>query len=86
MANGWTPERRARQAELIRRWRPWEKSMGPRTEAGKANASKNVLKGGRWKLLRDLARVLREQKNQLGASYKECDRDKLPSLANDSCG
>ena len=26
MANGWTPERRARQARAIRRWRPWEHS------------------------------------------------------------
>jgi len=24
MANGWTPERRARQAELIRTWCPWK--------------------------------------------------------------
>ena len=36
MANGWTPERRARQSALIRNWRPWEKSTGPKTEKGKA--------------------------------------------------
>lgn len=30
MANGWTPERRAHQAELIRQWLPWEKATGPR--------------------------------------------------------
>ena len=36
MANGWTPERRARQAELIRNWKPWERSTGPRTTDGKA--------------------------------------------------
>ncbi len=36
MANGWTPERRARQAEMIRQWRPWEKSTGPRTRERKA--------------------------------------------------
>ena len=28
MANGWTPERRARQADAIKRWRPWERSKG----------------------------------------------------------
>src|SRR3954451_21000362 len=35
-ANGWTPERRARQAEAIQQWKPWEKSTGPRTTRGKA--------------------------------------------------
>ena len=29
MGNGWTPERQARQAVLIRTWRPWEQSTGP---------------------------------------------------------
>jgi len=60
MANGWTPERRARQAKLIRRWRPWEKSTGPRTEAGKDAVSRNAYKGGTWRLLRELSSVLRE--------------------------
>ncbi|HUW37489.1 MAG TPA: hypothetical protein VMV91_09155 [Rhodocyclaceae bacterium] len=45
MAHGWTDERRARQAELIRSWRPWTKSTGPKTEAGKAIASQNVVVG-----------------------------------------
>ena len=65
MANGWTPERCARQAELIRRWRPWEKSTGPRTEAGKAVVSRNAYKGGAWRLLRELSRALREQNRRL---------------------
>ena len=65
MANGWTPERRVRQAELIRQWRPWEKSTGPRTETGKAVVSQNAYKGGTWRLLRDLSRALLEQRNQL---------------------
>jgi len=65
MANGWTPERRAHQAELIRQWRPWEKATGPRTEAGKAKASQNAYKGGTWRLLRDLAADLREQKDMI---------------------
>lgn len=61
MANGWTPERKARQAELIRRWRPWEQSTGPRTDEGKAKASANAYKGGKRPMFRELARVLREQ-------------------------
>jgi len=54
MANGWTPERRARQAEAIRRWKPWEKSTGPVTAAGKRRAAKNAAKGWRrqWAALR----------------------------------
>jgi len=56
MANGWTPARRARQAELIRTWRPWAKSTGPRTPDGKAAASRNAYAGGHWLLLRELSR------------------------------
>lgn len=42
MANGWTPERRARQAELIQRWKPWEKARGATTLEGKTVSSKNA--------------------------------------------
>lgn len=59
MTNGWTPERRARQAELIRQWRPWEKSTGPKTEAGKRVTSQNAYKGGIEPLVRGLWSVLR---------------------------
>ena len=40
---GWTEERRKKQAEAIRRWKPWEKSTGPRTAAGKARCKMNAL-------------------------------------------
>jgi len=39
----WTPERRAKQAETIRRTKPWEHSTGPRTEAGKQTSSRNAV-------------------------------------------
>ena len=65
MTNGWTPERRARQAMLIRRWRPWEKSTGPRTAEGKAISSRNAEKGGIREHLRALARLLRKQRDAL---------------------
>jgi len=61
MANGWTPERRARQEELIRRWRPWEESTGPRSAEGKAAVSRNAWKGGLRPLLRQVALLMREQ-------------------------
>lgn len=60
MANGWTPERKARQAALIRTWRPWVKSTGPRTAQGKARTSRNGFKGGHRELLRALVRMLEE--------------------------
>ena len=58
MSNGWTPERRARQAELIRKWKPWEGSTGPRTTEGKAHAARNGFKGGGWLQIRELAKAI----------------------------
>lgn len=65
MANGWTPERRERQAKLIQRWRPWEKSTGPRTAEGKAIVSRNAWKGGRRAMISRLRRTLREYEQAL---------------------
>ena len=69
MADGWTPERRARQAALIRTWRSWERSTGPRTPAGKATAANNADKGSASQLLRvlgaELRGVLRQQRELL---------------------
>lgn len=45
--SGWTPERKARQAELMRHWKPWERSTGPKTEAGKEVSKMNGWKHGR---------------------------------------
>ncbi len=44
MANGWTDERRAKQAAAIRRWKPWQQSTGPRTPEGKARSSRNAFR------------------------------------------
>ena len=63
--NGWNSERKARQAALIRHWRPWEQSTGPKTEAGKARVARNAFKGGVRPLLRELGRALQEQQEQL---------------------
>lgn len=40
--NGWTPERRRRQAELIHNWQPWKRSTGPISEDGKQRAKMNA--------------------------------------------
>ena len=43
---GWTEERRKAQAERIRQNKPWEKSTGPKSKAGKARSSMNAFKHG----------------------------------------
>lgn len=69
MANGWNPERRARQAALIKNWKPWERSTGPRTEAGKARSAGNAFKGGHLAEVRALTvavnALMREQRDLL---------------------
>ena len=66
MANGWTPERRARQAALIRTWKPWLTSTGPRTEEGKAQIAQNGFKGGHRRefqqVKKHLNALMREQR------------------------
>src|SRR3546814_10406247 len=61
MSHGWTPERRAKQAEAIHRWKPWQESTGPKSPEGKAWVSRNGWKGGTRPMLRELARPLRDQ-------------------------
>jgi len=46
MVNGWTVERRQRQAEQIQRWKPWKLSTGARTEEGKEVSKMNAVKHG----------------------------------------
>ena len=57
--NGWTPERRERQAASIHNWKPWQRSTGPKSSEGKSRSSKNAFKGAERPALRDLARLLR---------------------------
>lgn len=69
MANGWPSERRALQAELIKSWRPWDQSTGPRTAAGKstvaANRAKSRGESSVRATLRELRLLLREQREAL---------------------
>ena len=74
MANGWTPERRQRQAEAIRRWRPWERSTGPTSAAGKAKVARNADKGSVRQQLRTLSREL----NSALADMREFNRMARP--------
>ncbi len=56
-----TPEHRALRAELIRRWKPWEKSTGPKSAEGKERPAKRGFKGGTRETLRELAKILSDQ-------------------------
>jgi len=59
----WTPERKERQREAIQQWKPWEKSTGPRTDEGKATSSRNAMKMGDDKALRQFARAFKKVVN-----------------------
>ena len=54
-------KRRAKQAAAIRKWKPWERNPGVKTEAGKAISKMNALKhGARSAPTQKLAAILRE--------------------------
>ena len=65
MVNCWTEKHCKMQSEAIRRWKPWEKSTGPRTAKGKAIVAQNAFKGGLRPQLRELAKILRKQRHSL---------------------
>ena len=78
MASGWTPERRARQSALIRRWKPWECATGPISPAGKVRTARNAYKGGHWRELRDLRKIVNELLRDQRAGLREVLRYPQP--------
>ena len=72
ISNGWTPERRARQAEMIREWRPWEQSTGPVIEAGKVKSAANAKSLG--------VRAARREVRAVMALIREYDRQEREML------
>lgn len=66
--NGWTPERRAKQAAAIHRWKPWEQNPGVKTDAGKSISKMNALKhGARSASVQKLSAALRALEAVLAA-------------------
>lgn len=41
---------------MIRTWKPWAQSTGPKTDAGKARVSLNAWKGRYWRQMRELTK------------------------------
>lgn len=76
----WTPEERARQAELIKQWKPWKKA-GVKTPEGKAVSCMNARKHGMYSaehkaLLRELRqydKVLHDVRQRVVESRMDYD-------------
>jgi hypothetical protein len=63
VTRGWPPSRRKAQAERIRAQKPWLRSTGPRTIAGKQRMRLNALKHNmRSAAMLRLRRALQEQR------------------------
>ena len=69
----WTPAERNTQASLIRQWKPWRKSTGPKTESGKNKSAQNALKHG-MRSAKQLAelRLLNEALRQCRDFARQC--------------
>jgi hypothetical protein len=73
MSNGWTPERRRKQAELISRWKPWEQSTGPKTNEGKSTVASNAWRGGYREQLRALSKMVNEELRHARELVSSCN-------------
>ena len=63
--NGWTTERRQRQAQLIKQWQLWKHSTGARTIEGKAISARNAYKGGLRQQLKVIKQLLQDARQIL---------------------
>jgi hypothetical protein len=75
MTHGWTPERRKKQSKAIRKWKPWEKSTGPKTEEGKEkskmNAQKHGMRSAEFRLMESLLAAYRSAELKLRNRLKD---------------
>ena len=66
----WTPERRAKQSQAIRQWKPWAKSTGPKTKEGKSTVASNAWRGGHREQLRALSKMVNDEIRQARGMLK----------------
>lgn len=77
--SAWTPERRARQAEIIRATQPWKSSTGPKTSEGKAKSSRNAYAGDWYH--EALGKLAHNRKAILAAfGYRRFPKTTLPDM------
>ena len=73
-STGWTPEKRARAAARLQNNKPWQKSTGPTTAAGKEAIKNNAYKHGfRSEDYREILRLLSLQSALVKACLKRHD-------------
>jgi hypothetical protein len=56
--SGWTLERRKKQSEAIRQWKPWNQSTGAKSIEGKQRVGRNAYKGGHRSKLREIIKMV----------------------------
>ena len=81
ITRGWPPERRRKQAENIRRTKPWLKTTGPKTVRGKQASKKNAYKHG-WRSadIREVYRLLRTQRRFVKIMLERHVKKSAPGL------
>lgn len=84
MGRIWTDDDRLKQAERIRNQKPWTKSTGPRTIAGKRASSSNSYKHGSYTTeMKQIFRYLRLQKTYIATLRFLHKQGKLVCLDDD---
>lgn len=82
----WTDEARLRQSELVRGWKPWTQSTGPRTEEGKLISSRNRAPSDFFPFNGALIRSdTRAGKRLIELLTKTVVRFKLGEISNQEC-
>lgn len=56
---------------MIRRWKPWEQSTGPKSIDGKALVSRNGWKGGTRQMIRAISKALNENRQSLEQTHQQ---------------
>ena len=82
-AKGWTPQRRAKQAQKIHGWQPWTHATGAKSALGKARCSQNAYKGATRPKLRALKASIRAVKRSTEIKLKHCTDDIMRHLLID---
>lgn len=68
----------------MRRLKPWEKSTGPKTDAGKAKSSQNAYKGGHWRLFREMTKDMNAQHRNMRSFFRPEKRKRAYSAAEEA--